>query len=344
MSHHIFTLAPHDHSSIDALIDELAALSADSQDPRLVARARLLAQELPRSLRQFLLDFSDTSRSAGACVVRGFGISDTLGPTPEHPRGVGARHRTFREEVYLLMLAELTGHAFGWTSQFEGQLTQDIVPVKANETAQVSSSSTVTLDLHVEEAFHPLRPDFLALMCLRNPDRTPTTWVSMDDVQLSPSDVACLFESKYPVVPDDSYFRGRTQEQDDDDAMAEETRAVWQKIQQLREVTVPSSVFFGARDAPYICLDVPFTRSELLEEPHRGAWARLCRELEARTVETVLEPGDVIFLDNFRTAHGRRPYTPRYDGLDRWLMRIQIAVDLRKSRGVRRHAEARVLF
>lgn len=195
----------------------------------------------------------------------------------------------------------------------------------------------------MEEAFHPLRPDFIALMCLRNPDGTPTTYVSMDDVALSPEDVACLFEPKFPVVPDDSYFRGRVQDPGDG-SMTEDEQMVRQKIQELREVTVPSPIFFGARDAPYLCLDVPFTLSERLEEPHRGAWTRLIERLEASVVETVLEPGDVIFLDNFRTAHGRRPYTPRYDGLDRWLVRIQIAVDLRKSRGARRHAEARVLL
>lgn len=339
----IFSLDAGHQSQLNALIDELAAIARNAQAPALIDHAHLLAHELPRPLRAFLTDFAVKSRTRGACVVRGFPVTPDLGATPSRPRDAASRQRSFREEVYLLLLAELIGHAFGWVSQFDGQITQDILPVRENENVQMSSSSKVNLELHVEEAFHPLRPDFIGLMCLRNPDRTPTTWVSTEDVALSPEDIACLFEQKFPVVPDDSYFRGRTQDQNDA-SMAADEHAVWQKIQELREVTVPSSIFFGARDAPYICLDVPFTRSERLEEPHRGAWTRLLEQLEARCVETVLEPGDVLFLDNYRTAHGRRPYTPRYDGLDRWLMRIQIAVDLRKSRGSRRNAEARVLL
>jgi Fe(II)/alpha-ketoglutarate-dependent arginine beta-hydroxylase len=339
----VHSLDVAERARIDALFGELAAVARDVQEPALVHCARLLAHELPRSLRAFLLDFAGGSRTGGACVVRGFPVSTDLGPTPPRPRVAGTRQRTFREEVYLLLLAELVGHAFGWVSQFEGQLTQDILPVRENESAQVSSSSTVNLELHVEEAFHPFRPDFIGLLCLRNPDATPTTWVSMADVRLSPEDVACLFEPKFPVVPDDSYFRGRALDRGDASIAADE-HAVWQRIEELRERGVPSAVLSGAVDDPYICLDVPFTRSERLEEPHRSAWARLQKELELRCVDTVLQPGDVLFLDNLRTAHGRRPYVPRYDGLDRWLMRIQIAVDLRRSRGCRRHAEARVLL
>ncbi|QMU70179.1 hypothetical protein GXP74_20055 [Streptacidiphilus sp. P02-A3a] len=33
--------------------------------------------------------------------------------------------------------------------------------------------------------------------------------------------------------------------------------------------------------------------------------------------KVVLEPGDAIFLDNYRVVHGREPFQPRYDGTDR---------------------------
>ncbi len=42
-------------------------------------------------------------------------------------------------------------------------------------------------------------------------------------------------------------------------------------------------------------------------------------------VQIALEPGDVVILDNFRSAHRRNTYTPRWDGRDRWLVRLYAA-------------------
>jgi len=44
----------------------------------------------------------------------------------------------------------------------------------------------------------------------------------------------------------------------------------------------------------------------------------------------VLRPGDVAFLDNYRVVHGREPFTPRYDGHDRWLKRVNLIRDIRR--------------
>jgi alpha-ketoglutarate-dependent taurine dioxygenase len=57
----------------------------------------------------------------------------------------------------------------------------------------------------------------------------------------------------------------------------------------------------------------------------------------------VLEPGDVCFIDNFKAVHGRRAFKARYDGHDRWLKRVNITRDLRKSRAEREAPTSRVI-
>jgi hypothetical protein len=42
-------------------------------------------------------------------------------------------------------------------------------------------------------------------------------------------------------------------------------------------------------------------------------------------------------------VHGRKPFRARFDGADRWLKRLNVARDLRKSRAVRQHADARTI-
>lgn len=41
------------------------------------------------------------------------------------------------------------------------------------------------------------------------------------------------------------------------------------------------------------------------------------------------------FLDNCRIVHERKPFKARHDGTDRWLKRLNVACDLRKSRSSR---------
>ena len=35
----------------------------------------------------------------------------------------------------------------------------------------------------------------------------------------------------------------------------------------------------------------------------------------------VMSPGDLLIFDNKRVVHSRTPFTARFDGTDRWLMR-----------------------
>jgi len=42
----------------------------------------------------------------------------------------------------------------------------------------------------------------------------------------------------------------------------------------------------------------------------------------------VLEAGDLLIVDNDLAVHGRRPFSPRFDGTDRWLQRTFVVPDL----------------
>jgi alpha-ketoglutarate-dependent taurine dioxygenase len=60
-------------------------------------------------------------------------------------------------------------------------------------------------------------------------------------------------------------------------------------------------------------------------------------------MDVILQPGDIYFIDNFRAVHGRKPFKANYDGNDRWLKRINITRDLRKSRTYRSNPTSRII-
>ena len=47
----------------------------------------------------------------------------------------------------------------------------------------------------------------------------------------------------------------------------------------------------------------------------------------------VLEAGDLLIVDNTVAVHGRSPFTPRFDGTDRWLQRSFVMSDLLDAEG-----------
>ena len=45
----------------------------------------------------------------------------------------------------------------------------------------------------------------------------------------------------------------------------------------------------------------------------------------------MLEPGDLLVIDNNVAVHGRTPFVARFDGTDRWLQRTFVVADLAPS-------------
>jgi alpha-ketoglutarate-dependent taurine dioxygenase len=58
----------------------------------------------------------------------------------------------------------------------------------------------------------------------------------------------------------------------------------------------------------------------------------------------VLEPGDLLVVDNTVAVHGRSPFPARYDGTDRWLQRAFVVADLAPSAAVRSGRVVRTRF
>jgi hypothetical protein len=91
-------------------------------------------------------------------------------------------------------------------------------------------------------------------------------------------------------------------------------------------------VLFGSHEQPYLAFDGFYLSAPAQNPAGRAALAQLTAGLEAAATDVVLQPGDLVIIDNYRAVHGRRPFQPRYDGRDRWLKRVHVTRDLRRSR------------
>jgi len=298
------------------LVKEVASHHGSVEEADFLNSASTYAQELPRRLRAFLNAFR-LAEPSGVCVISGYPVDDSkIGKTPTHWRKRPDGSSTMEEEVFLNLCGALLGDAIAWAHQRDGLICQDLVPIEGHKEEMLGSGSELELVWHTEDARYSYRGDYIGLMCLRNPDAVPTTFASIDEVRLDPDRVKVLFEPRFVFRPDPSHPTDTERE------------------------TAP--VLFGDPRSPYVRFD-PYSMDPPETEEARSAMDYLIRAIDENLTGVALMPGECLFIDNHKTVHGRSSFKARFDGTDRWLKRINIARDLRRSRRVRKAPASRVI-
>jgi hypothetical protein len=308
-----------DNRQIDELLEQLMKEYSSPCDEAFLPEARVYANQLPSRLLKKLNEFRYRENHKGVFLLKGFNIDESaLGPTPSAVSKELDVHSAEREGYMLILLASFLGDPMGWSSQRSGALINNILPVKDHEAEQLSTGSVADLDWHIEEAFHPFRADYLSLMCLRNHDRIPTVIGSISDVNIDEKMKEILFQPRFVFLTDKNFRNGCE--------------------------PVPEPVLFGDAASPYVKIDPSFMRTVEGDKEAEQALAHVIKGFQGSLRDVVLEQGDVIFLDNYRVVHGRKGFRPRFDGKDRWLKRVNITLDLRKSRAVRKSQHSHVIM
>ena len=335
-------LRDDENVSIQGLLTELAAQWGSSEDADLQKEAPVAAHELPRRVRQALMEFKLTEPQDGYLIVSNYPIDESkIGPTPGHWKRNGSPSTAVEEEIFLLLLGSLLGTCIGWSTQQDGRIVHDILPIKEHKGEQLGSGSEQTLWWHTEDAFHPYRGDYLGMACLRNPDRVPTTFATLEGIHLPDAQWRLLFEPHFTIRPDESHLvKNKSEERKVEGELVD----AYARIEEMNTAPDKIAVLFGDRERPYMRLD-PYFMDPVEELPEaQEALDALVKAIDQKLYDLVLEPGDFCLIDNFQGVHGRRPFKARFDGTDRWMKRVNVTRDLRKSRSARLSADSPIIL
>jgi L-asparagine oxygenase len=274
-----------------------------------VGAAGHAARLMPSVVHDALVDFADAAPQSGAIVLRGLPVG-SLPLTPPSPTAPIEKDLT--SEFVLLAAARRLGQPVGYLPEHGGDLVQNLVPVQANADRQVSTSSKVDLMFHTEAAFHPHRPRYLLLLCLRGDERAVTTLSSIFEVlPLLPWKVVdTLFQPRFRTAVDESYLHGRP-----------------------NVLGAPMPVLSGVRHRPSMVFDAELMVGTDTEAD--DALRALADVVQRHHTGLALRAGDLLVVDNNVAVHGRSSYEPRWDGYDRWLQRAMTVTDLAPSDGER---------
>ncbi|HEV2089372.1 MAG TPA: arginine beta-hydroxylase, Fe(II)/alpha-ketoglutarate-dependent [Cryptosporangiaceae bacterium] len=341
--HHL-TLTPDDNAALTPMLTDLAHAYETVEDAELIRRAPVLARLLPTHLADFLEEYRLGEPSA-LCLVSGLQVDqEQLGPTPPHWRDSQHGAPALRQEIFFLLCGSALGDVFGWATQQDGRIMHDVLPIKGHEHYEIGSNSLQHLSWHTEDAFHPCRGDYVALMCLRNPDLVATVVCDAGDLDWSALDVDALFEPEFTQMPDNSHRPENASGSTGDPVVDRLCQRSFALIQSWNDDPVKRPVLFGDRHDPYMTLDPYHMKTDGWSERSLTAFQGLCGQIETHMRDVRLRPGDCVFIDNFRAVHGRKSFRARYDGSDRWLKRLNITRNLRGSRAWRPAPDNRVIY
>ncbi|MEU8540163.1 clavaminate synthase Cs1 [Streptomyces sp. NPDC048717] len=268
--------------------------------------AKTLSDELPGEIADALDSFNAQGNHDGYLLLRGLPVDDSELPVTPTSTPAPLDRPLLVMEAMLALAGRRLGLHTGYQELRSGTVYHDVYPSPGAHYLSSETSET-TLEFHTEMAYHVLQPNYVMLSCSRaDHERRAETQVGSVRKALELLDDATrarLHERPMPCCVDVA-FRGGVP---DPGAIA---------------LVKP---LYGPAEDPYLGYD-----RELLapDDPRdQEAVAALSKALDDVTTSVKLTPGDLLIIDNFRTTHARTPFTPRWDGKDRWLHRVYIRTD-----------------
>ena len=336
---------------INTLLGILAQQFKSPEEPEFLHNSAVFAHDLPLNVRLFINNFRlKEAKDSAVCVISGYPINPSkIGLTPLNRSSKSDLNKTLEEQMLLVLLGSLLGEPVAWSTQQAGHIVHDISPVKGQECDQTGSSSKEELFFHTEDAFHPYHGDYLGMMCLRNNQQAATSIASNQVLsQLTTEQIRILFEPRFVIRPDASQFEKHNVPKAADISerkFAEFLKYSEAKIHEMNTHPQPTAILFGDHNDPYICVDCSVYMDALDAEAEEVIQI-FNQVVTDALVDLELKAGEICFVDNYRAVHGRKPfkYPARYDGSDRWLKRINVTRDIRKSRDMRMTSTSRIIF
>ncbi|MFE9440024.1 TauD/TfdA family dioxygenase [Streptomyces sp. NPDC006602] len=306
----VLELSDRERSVLSSQALELAQTPPALVDhPDWLAGARRMSSELPTRVLEVVRRFRHDAGLDGTLTLFNLPVDQgKLPPTPDVPNSV-ERESTVPAAI-TMMLATQLGEVIAYRNEKHGALVQNVVPVPALADSQ-SNGGSVTLEFHTENAFHPHRPDYVGLLCLRpSHEEAVSTYVASVRKALpllSPGEREILHEPRFVTAAPPSF--------------------------RTAGHAGPHALLNGSVEDPNIRVD--FHATSALDTAAAAAMCRLREALMEIRNDLVLRPGDMVFLDNRIVVHGRGAFVPRYDGNDRWLHRVFVHLDNRRNRAHR---------
>ena len=292
---------------LETLSECLLGISPSTQVNMFISMAKNASKGLPKRIMSVLKEFK--ASQDGCLLIKGLPIDRKYIWTPENNKfHIGETTLLSRVQA---IINEFLGEMVSYEAEGDGRLFQDMVPNKELACTQTSLSSNKELELHTEQAFSEMRPDYLSLACLKGDINAKTYIMHVQNIL----DRFTLYETKvlskelWEIGIDKSFVMN---------GCSSNLRGPL-SILHLKdgefEIVFDQDLMVGLTEEASDLID------EIIELYYE--YREYC----------ALESGDILILNNNKVLHGRSAFSPLFDGHDRFVIRSFIMKNIKKIEG-----------
>jgi L-asparagine oxygenase len=301
MLNHIIELTNDEIDSLLHLASKITA-SPSLQTELFCSQSKEHSRNIPERLKDLLVQFSKKGTSTGFLLIKTIPFDiNTIPPTPFKSETNKIGENTVLARIQSLFI-NFISNIISYEAESNGHLFQDIYPVKGMEKQQTSVGSSTELEIHTEQAFSKLKPDILCLSCLRsNPDaKTYILPVTSITENMDANEVQLLWQPLWKTGVDLSFKLNNIEFIEGD-------------------IRGPLSILSGSNDDPILTFDQDLMFGITPES--KPFIQKIVDIYYSKRNYHILQPGEIVLIDNLRAVHGRSPFLPKYDGNDRFIIR-----------------------
>ena len=304
----ILEVQEEEKERLTILAKSLQHISSSKNMEGFISNANILSLRLPSRIKRELEKFKKSGDKYGALLIRNLPNEPFVITPKDNKEHVG--ETTILANIQALF-NEYMGHMVSYEAEGDGYLFQDMVPNKELSKTQTSLGSNVELELHTEQAFSDYRPDYLSLACIKGDTNAYTFFLHVNQIieQMTHEEICYLENKNWKIGVDMSFAL--------------------------------NGCDFAARGPLSILkydgehYDLVFDQDLLMAE------TKIAGQMIDEIVNVyyncrngyVLQPGEILMLDNHKVVHGRSVFQPRFDGNDRFIVRSFVMNDLKKIYG-----------
>lgn len=257
--------------------------------------AKELSKLLPNRIKNKLDEFINNKNPV--IIMKNLPIEKDIPQTPiNNTFHIGETTMLARIQT---IINEYIGEMVSYEAEGGGLLFQDMVPNKKLSNTQTSLGSRVELELHTEQAFSELRPDYLCLACLRGNNGAKTYYLDIKNItqRMSIEELNMLKNKLWNIGVDLSFTMNGCN----------------------GEIRGPLSILNSKNGHLELVFDQDLIIG-LTDEANKLTQKIIDIYYEDRE-HVILQSGDILIINNHRSVHGRSSFTPNYDGYDRFIIR-----------------------
>jgi L-asparagine oxygenase len=282
------------------------SISPSNNPDEFCKKAKELSKMVPNRIKLILYDFIKIGSPTGYILFTGIytnneEILECIPPTPSSNKyKIGEGTLLARIQAILI---HIIGEMIAYEAEGYGELFQDIVPDISMANKQTSIGSNTELEIHTEQAFSKLRPDFLSLACLRGDDNAYTYILPIQTIleKLSFQEIDLLKQPLWYTGVDLSFKLNNHEFQEGD-------------------IRGPMPILQTSENGDLkLVFDQDLMRG--IDDISNQLIKKIIDIYYEYRIQHSLKSGEIIFIDNRMAVHGRSPFFPKYDGNDRFLIR-----------------------